>query len=74
MQHCPLPPFPSVATIMAAFAQFDDIFRGLETSAGRLRLQEGGLGYKITSEDPSASSSGTYTLEVEKMRSFEWIK
>ncbi|MCO5574677.1 hypothetical protein L7F22_028467 [Adiantum nelumboides] len=59
---------------MAAFAQFDDIFRGLETSAGRLRLQEGGLGYKITSEDPSASSSGTYTLEVEKMRSFEWIK
>ncbi|UZJ54955.1 hypothetical protein CBS101457_004275 [Exobasidium rhododendri] len=60
---------------MANFAQFDNIFRGLETSFGRLRLQEGGLGYKITFEDSTTSNgSGTFTMEAEKMKSFQWMK
>lgn len=59
---------------MSNFAQFDNIFRGLDSPTGRLRLQEGGLGFKATSEDASGSNSGTFTMEAEKMKTFQWIK
>lgn len=57
---------------MSNYAQFDNIHRGLDTASGRLRLQEGGLGYKVTSEE--AGSGSTFTLESEKFKTFQWIK
>lgn len=55
---------------MAKHAQFDNVYRGLDGGAGRLRLQEGGLGWK-----PASTEAGvTFTLEADKIEAFAWLK
>jgi structure-specific recognition protein 1 len=60
-----------IPAAMAKHAHFDNIYRGLDNGAGRLRLQEGGLGWKPASAE---AGSSTFTLEAEKMEAFAWLK
>lgn len=58
---------------MASHAQFDGIYHGLDHVGGRLRLTEGGLGFKPQAGDSNGSGS-TFTLESDRMDSFSWLK
>lgn len=58
---------------MAAHVTFDTIYHGLDTTPGKLRLQEGGLGWKATASQ-DGSSGATFTLEADKMATFQWMR
>ncbi|PWN43566.1 SSrecog-domain-containing protein [Ceraceosorus guamensis] len=57
---------------MSVHAQFENIFYGLDSTAGRMRISAGGLGWKGTPADGQPAK--TITIEADLMKSFNWTK
>ncbi|SOV01675.1 FACT complex subunit POB3 [Ustilago sp. UG-2017a] len=54
---------------MSGTTQWENIFHGLDTTPGKLRMSQGGLGWK-----PSVGEGGTITIPADQMASFQWIR
>ncbi|EPQ26801.1 uncharacterized protein PFL1_05779 [Pseudozyma flocculosa PF-1] len=55
---------------MSTTTQWDNIFHGLDTTAGKLRMSSGGLGWKPIGGDASA----TITIPADHMHAFHWVR
>ncbi|PWN47672.1 putative POB3-protein that binds to DNA polymerase I, partial [Violaceomyces palustris] len=49
--------------------QWDNVFHGLDQTPGKLRMSQGGLGWK-----PSTEGGATITIAADQMQSFAWIR
>lgn len=54
---------------MSGTTQWENIFHGLDTTPGKLRMSQGGLGWK-----PSVGEGTTITIPADHMASFQWIR
>ncbi|CDR98932.1 hypothetical protein [Sporisorium scitamineum] len=54
---------------MSATTQWENIYHGLDTTPGKLRMSQGGLGWK-----PSVGEGSTITIPADQMASFQWIR
>ncbi|PWY99997.1 putative POB3-protein that binds to DNA polymerase I [Testicularia cyperi] len=54
---------------MSSTTQWDNIFHGLDATPGKLRMSQGGLGWK-----PSVGEGTTITIPADQMASFQWVR
>lgn len=54
---------------MSSTTQWENIYHGLDTTPGKLRMSQGGLGWK-----PSVGEGSTITIPADQMASFQWIR
>ena len=54
---------------MSAPAQWDNVFHGLDSTPGKLRMSQGGLGWKALSGEGT-----TITIPADHMSSFQWVR
>ncbi len=54
---------------MSATTQWENIYHGLDSTPGKLRMSQGGLGWK-----PSVGEGSTITIPADQMASFQWVR
>lgn len=54
---------------MAGTAQWDNIYHGLDSTPGKLRMSQGGLGWK-----PATGEGSTITIPADQMVAFQWVR